>query len=202
MTEYAADEHQIANLLVRWGHARDASDWDTLAACFHDDAMIHLSWMSGSAVDFLAGSKRMAANKKPGTHTKHQIGGPWVMVNGARAFARCHVNLFTRLELDGHEFDFQVWFQFFDRIERRDGAWRIVERTAVYEKDRMDPVVPGSVPDSYFADMDLSAFPPQVRFLSWRHSRTGNSPDPGKIFAASEEAAALRRRCEDWLAGA
>lgn len=66
----------------------------------------------------------------------------------------------------------------------------------------MDPVVPGSVPDAYFADMDLAAFPPQVRFLSWRHGRTGNAPDPGKIFAATDEAAALQRRCEDWLAGA
>ena len=202
MSDTASHRFEIAELLVRWGHARDGDDWETLAACFHDDATIHLSWMSGSAADFLAGSKRMAANKKPGTHTKHQIGGPYVLVDGDRAFARCHVNLFTRVELDGYEFDFQAWFQFLDRIERRDGVWRILDRTAVYEKDRMDPVVPGSVPDSYFADMDLSAFPPQVRFLSYRHSRTGNSPDPDKIFAATDEASALRRSCEDWLGGA
>ncbi len=202
MADDATVQHEIADLLTRWGHARDAGDWQTLAACFHDDAMIHLSWMSGPAEDFLAGSKLMAANKKPGAHTKHQIVGSWILVNRARAFARCHVNLFSRAEIDGYEFDFQAWFRFLDRLERRDGAWRIVERTAVYEKDRMDPVVPGSVPDSYFAGLDLSPFPPQIRFLSYRHSRTGNVSAPDQIFASSDEAAALQRACEDWLAGA
>ena len=35
------DEHQIANLLIRWGHARESDDWETLAGCFHDNATIH-----------------------------------------------------------------------------------------------------------------------------------------------------------------
>jgi len=35
------DEHQIANLLIRWGHARESDDWETLAGCFHDKATIH-----------------------------------------------------------------------------------------------------------------------------------------------------------------
>jgi len=34
------------------GHARDSDDWETLAACFHSDATIHLSWISGLAKDF------------------------------------------------------------------------------------------------------------------------------------------------------
>jgi hypothetical protein len=36
-------EHQIASLLIRWGHAQDSDDWETLAGCFHDDATIHIS---------------------------------------------------------------------------------------------------------------------------------------------------------------
>ena len=45
------DEHQIASLRMRWGHARDSDDWETLAACFHDGATIHISWISGAAKD-------------------------------------------------------------------------------------------------------------------------------------------------------
>ena len=40
------DEYQIARLLLRWGHARDSDDWETLAGCFHDDVTIHISWIS------------------------------------------------------------------------------------------------------------------------------------------------------------
>ena len=47
---YIRDEHDIAALLFRWGHARDCDDWETLAACFHDDATIHISWISAPAL--------------------------------------------------------------------------------------------------------------------------------------------------------
>jgi hypothetical protein len=85
------DEHEIARLLIRWGHARVFS-------------------------------------------------GPWIRVNRNRAFSRCHVSLCSRIILDGHEFDLQSWFCFFDLLERRDGVWRIVRRTGAYEKDRIDLV--------------------------------------------------------------
>jgi SnoaL-like domain len=51
------DEHQITSLLIRWGHARDSDDWETLAGCFHNDATIHISWISGPAKDFVARSR-------------------------------------------------------------------------------------------------------------------------------------------------
>ena len=63
MTGVAWDELEITDLLFRWGQARDSDDWQTLAACFHDDATIQISWMSGSARDFLEGSKNMAATR-------------------------------------------------------------------------------------------------------------------------------------------
>jgi hypothetical protein len=74
------DEHQIASLVIRWGHARDSDDWETLAGCFHEDATIHISWISGPAKDFIARSRAMAAARKPGEHTKHVISGPWIRI--------------------------------------------------------------------------------------------------------------------------
>jgi hypothetical protein len=60
--------------------------------------------------------------------------------------------------LDGYEFDLQSWFQFYDLLEFKNESWRIVKRTAVYEKDRLDLVnpignseeylIPESVPSS------------------------------------------------------
>src|SRR5678815_2234803 len=99
--ESIIDEHQIASLLIRWGHARDSDDWQTLAGCFHDDATIHISWISGRAEDFVARSRAMAATRKPGDHIKHVISAPWIRVNRERAFSRCHVNLYIRTTIEG-----------------------------------------------------------------------------------------------------
>jgi hypothetical protein len=49
------DEHQIASPRMRWGHARDSDDWETLAACFHDGATIHHIVDIGSGQGFVLG---------------------------------------------------------------------------------------------------------------------------------------------------
>jgi hypothetical protein len=196
------DEHQIASLLVRWGHARDSDEWETLAECFHDDATIHISWISGLAKDFIARSRAMAAARKPGEHSKHLISGPWIRVNRDRAFSRCHVNLYIRAVIDGYEFDLQSWFRFFDLLERRDNVWRIVKRTAVYEKDRMEPVDPRGVPKDFFADMSLSVFSASAKFLCYWQLRSGRSPSTNIISVYSDEERALREEGERWLENA
>jgi len=193
------DEHQIASLLIRWGHARDSDDWEILSGCFHDDATIHISWITGPAQDFIARSRTMAATRKPGEHTKHLISAPWIRINRDRAFSRCHANLYIRSTMDGHEFDLQSWIRFFDLLERRDNVWRIVKRTAVYEKDRLEPVDPRGVPKDFFDDMELSAFPTSAKFLCYRQLRSGRSPSTNIISAYSDEERALREEGEAWL---
>jgi SnoaL-like domain len=199
LSSLVEDEHQIASLLIRWGHARDSDDWETLAGCFHDDATIHISWISGPAKDFIAGSRAMAAARKPGDHTKHFISGPWIRINRGRAFSRCHANLYIRAVMDGHEFDLQSWLRFFDLLEKRDNVWRIVKRTAVYEKDRLDPVDPRGVPQDFFTGMELSAFPPSAKFLCYRQLRSGRSPSTDIVSVYSDEERALKEEGERWL---
>jgi 3-phenylpropionate/cinnamic acid dioxygenase small subunit len=193
------DEHQINNLLTRWGHARDSDDWETLAECFHEDATIHISWISGPAKEFIAQSRAMAKMRMPGEQTKHLISGPWIRINRNRAFSRCHANLYTRRRLENHEFDLQSWIRFFDLLERRKNTWRIFKRTAVYEKDRMEPVNPLGIPKEFFADMDLSLFPESAKFLCYLLQRIGISPSTDIISVYSEEEQALTENCEAWL---
>jgi len=196
------DEHQITSLLIRWGHARDGDDWETLAGCFHDDATIHISWISGLVKDFIARSRAMAAARKPGEHTKHLISVPWIRVNRDRAFSRCNTNLYIRTTINGHEFDLQSWIRFFDLLESRDNVWRIVKRAAAYEKDRMDPVDPRGVPKDFFSDMDLSSFPPAAKFLCYWQLHSGRSPSTDIISVYSDGERALRKEGEEWLENA
>ena len=122
-------------------------------------------------------------------------------MNGDRAFSRCHVNLYNRAEIDGHEFDVQSWFRFFDPLERRDGVWRIARRAGVYEKDRIEPVDPGGVPDSLFADADFSAYPSAAKYLCYLNQKSGRVPMADIVSVYSDEEAALKETGENWLAG-
>ena len=195
------DRHEISTLLIRWGHARDGDHWDVLADCFHDDATIHISWISDTAKEFVRRSEGMNSARKPGEHGKHYVGGPWIIVEGTRAFSRVHVNLVARGTIDGVEFDTTNWFRFFDLLEKRDGVWRIYKRTAVYEKDRIDPVPPATFPEGFFDSVDLEAFPHQTRFMNFRQVKRGTETRSDVVTVFSKEEAALRDEGEAWLAG-
>lgn len=200
--QLALDQHEIENLLVRWGHARDSDDWETLAACFHEGATIHISWISGPAIDFVARSRDLAGKRKPGEHTKHLVGGPWVEVAGERAFSRSHATLYIRRVIDGHAYDLQSWLRFFDLLERRDDTWGIVKRTGVYEKDNMVPVNPRGGPEDFFDDLDKVEFGMGNKFLSYTHLKTGRTPASGIVQAFSEDEKALLAEGRNWLGGA
>ena len=122
-------------------------------------------------------------------------------MNGDRAFSRCHVNLYIRADIGGHEFDVQSWFRFFDFLEKRDRVWRITTRTAVYEKDRMDPVDPHAVPDRLLAEMDFSGLPAAARHLCYLQQLSGRPAVTEILSVYSTEEAALRDAGEAWLAG-
>lgn len=197
----ALDRQLISEVLVRWGHARDADDWEALAACFHDDATIHISWISDRAKEFVRRSSEMATGRKPGEHTKHYIGGPWVIVNGDKAFSRCHVDLMQRSTIDGIQFDTETWSRFFDLFEKRDGQWRIFKRTAVYEKDRMDAVPPDTIPDGFFDGFDFSPYPAACRFLCFRQVKSGRTPMSNILSVYSDEEKALKAEGGTWVSG-
>lgn len=199
LSTLAENEYEIAKLLIRWGHARDSDDWETLAKCFHENATIHISWISGSAQEFLAKSRAMAAARRPGAHTKHLITGIWSTVNRDRAFSRCHANLYIRDEINGQLFDLESWFHFCDLVEKRNHCWRIVKRTAIYEKDRVEPVDPHGFSEDLFATKDLSAFPASAKFLCYWIRRCGGSPCSNIVSVYSDEERALRREGELWL---
>ena len=202
LSRLTEDDHQITGLLGRWGYARDCDDWETLAGCFHDDATIHISWISASAGEFVTRSRAMAAMRKPGDHMKHVIAQPWLRINRERAFARCNANLYIRTTFDGCQFDLQSWIRFFDLLEKQNGVWRIVRRTAVYEKDRIEPVDPHLVPKDFFASVDLTTFPPSARFLCYWATRNGFSPSGNIISVYSDNERALREESESWLENA
>ncbi|MGE3248124.1 MAG: nuclear transport factor 2 family protein [Beijerinckiaceae bacterium] len=202
MTGEAEDIMNIHALLYAWGHARDGADFEALQNCFCADARIDISWIKAPASEFIARSKVLIANRKPGAHQKHVFLSPLVRVNGSgtRAFSIIHVQLDNRDSMKGHEFDLQSWFRFFDFLKKEDdGQWRIFRRVAVYEKDRISAVDPRGAPAELFEGMDLSAFPSPTKYLSWWQASQGRNPRTDIVQCYSPEEAALKAEGFAWV---
>ncbi len=180
---------------------RDAAAWDRLAECFHSDAWINSSWFTGSAHEFIEQARKRMGGYHPTNIQKHILGNPHVTLKGNRAVCEFHIILYQRRLIDGYEFDLQTWSTFIDLFEKREGTWRIVRRTPIYEKDRMDPYKPTEVPDAYFAQMDLSRYPAAIRFHCYTNERrTGRAPSANLVLKGSPEEATIRKEADEWLA--
>ncbi|MCX5535797.1 nuclear transport factor 2 family protein [Streptomyces sp. NBC_00006] len=168
------DRQDIADLMTGWIH-RDKGQWDRLRELFHPGARIEITWFEGPAAEFVDASSRMAATD---LRTKHLITSPSVTfsADGTRAVAETNAVIVAEngrlgLGCNGHN-------RFMDRIERRDGVWRIVDRKSVYDFAtftfpagivEIDPEVVARYPREYGAlayVLDQSGFPVQRVFAT------------------------------------
>ena len=188
---------EIADLVNNWAFFRDQEKWDALSATFHDGGTISLSWYAGPHEGFVAASRRLAA--RGGALLKHYIGVPRIRIEDSRALSEVNVTIMVRTNTPGGEVDTTSWARFIDRIERRDGAWRIVQRVAVYEKDRADSVDRAALPDAFFEGLDK--YPAELKFLAASLDKGGIPLSPATVLDKSPALAALHRENEVWLAG-
>lgn len=193
------DRRLIEELVYRWAGARDSDDWDALALCFRADSRIHISWNSSSGAQFVERSRAMAAGRKPGAHMKHIISSPWIEVNGDRGFSRCNASLLIRDCIGDSWFDIESHIRFFDRVEERNGVWRLVERTAVYDKDRIDFLDGASSSNAPWNASTLPAYPREARHLCWWLGSRGFKPLPDLVRVYSDEEGHLRDACRRWM---
>lgn len=179
---------------------RDSGDWQRLVQCFHPDAQLTTSWFKGTPREFAEQARNMMEGH-PATDTqRHMMGNPHVTLNGNRAVCEYYVILYQGRTMDGYEFDFQTWSVTLDLFEKRNGAWRISKRTNIYEKDRMDPHIPGAVPKSYYDQMDLSRYPAAVRYHCYRNEKSSGRAPTDLVLKGSALEKAARKEADKWLA--
>jgi hypothetical protein len=121
------DRQSIADLMTGWIH-RDLAQWDKLRELFHPDGTIEITWFEGLASDFVDGSMRMG---KSDLRTKHFVSSPVVTFNGNKAIVETNAvvigeNVRLDLGVSAHA-------RFYDRVEKRDGVWKIVMRQGIYD---------------------------------------------------------------------
>ncbi|MHA6761427.1 nuclear transport factor 2 family protein [Streptacidiphilus sp. PAMC 29251] len=168
------DRQDIADLMTGWIH-RDLGEWDRLRELFHADGQIEITWFEGPASDFVDASATMGASD---FRTKHLITSPVVAFSaeGTRAVSETNAviigeNMRLGLGCNGHN-------RFIDRLEKREGVWRIVDRKSVYDFGsftfpagvvEIDREKAAAYPREYAALaylLDLSGFPVQRVFAT------------------------------------
>lgn len=197
-----ADNEAIRDVLRRWAFGRDQGRWEMLAACYHPGATMAISWYSGPAEGFIERSKALTEARVAGDTTKHLLGNAVIERRGSRALAESDATVLVRASLDGVAADTTAYLRFLDRVEKRDGIWRIAERTGIYEHDRVDPVAPDPRWPSVYAKLDFSGLPESCKHLGATMRLRGRDLSPDIVGKATAAERALRQAAEQWLEGA
>lgn len=190
---------EIAQLIQTWGLCRDQGRWDDLARTFTPDGKIHVTWFSGAFADFIAASRRMHQPRSP--RVKHLIGLPVIEIKGDRAVAETNVQILGRFRMGETDVDYCSYARFLDRLVYTPDGWKIRDRTAIYEKDRLDPVTPSDDFARLMRETDFSAVPEPYRYLGYRLLSAGRPLQPDIICDGTPEMDRLLDDARIWLAG-
>lgn len=105
-----------------------------------DAGMISASYWPDSRTDygvFVGGFKEYLDWVVPGSdaikNTQHVLGQSVIELHGDRASVETHVVSYHRIDAGAEERDTCIGGRYLDRMEKRDGEWRIAERTMLYD---------------------------------------------------------------------
>jgi SnoaL-like protein len=192
----AADRLEIREMIENWAIWRDAGMWDRFRTLWHDDGIMMATWFQGGPDEFIANSKASFAR---GIRAQHVLGGSSIDISGVRAVAQTRMSILHRAPLEYVLCDFTVVGRFYDFFERRDGCWGFVLRQPIYEKDRIDPVVPGTAPKLDAAL--LARFPEGYRHMAYMQTKAGYQVKADMPGATGAELEALYAKGAAWLDG-
>ena len=191
-----SDELEIRALVEAWAIHRDALDWDRFRAVWHEDGRMMATWWQGPYEDFIRVS---VEGFDRGVRILHFLGGSAVDVADDRAIAQTKMTINQRAEVEGVLCDVVCTGRFYDFFERREGRWGLVLRQPIYEKDRLDAVVPGTYPR--LDPAVLERFPAGYRHLAYLQHGIGYPVKRDMPGLVGPEVETLYADGAEWLAG-
>jgi hypothetical protein len=142
----AADISEITQLILRERESRDLGRWAEMRECFHDDALIRISWITGNTEQFVQGSIDMA---RRGMLAKHRLGPVLVRVGRPgsagenRAVATLGGAIDIPVKIGDVDAQLSSYARFLYPAERRGQRWKLSGFNAAYLRDELVPTVPG-----------------------------------------------------------
>lgn len=191
-----ADKARIRELIERWVILRDMGSWDLLRGVWHSDGLMAASWREGTADEFVAANK---ASWNTGLDILHQLGGSMVEISacGQRAVSMTKMVISQRAPIHGIACDVTAQARHYDLWEKRDGAWGLLERRTVFDRDRLDTVRPGDV-----VELDaalLAAYPSNYCHLAYLQRSLGFPVRTDLPHLRGDAAVALYQYGDAWL---
>ncbi len=171
--QLAADISAITQLILLERESRDQGRWKTMRGCFHDDALIRISWITGNADEFVNGSIDMAQR---GVLAKHRLGPVLVRLRQDRAVATLGAVIDIPADVDGIGALLSSHARFFFRAERRRSEWKLSGFDAAYVRDELVARIPGQ--EIRVAPGDIAGFRGSYSLLSYVLSRNGYRVNP------------------------
>lgn len=147
--QHLLDRQDIHDCLVRFSRGMDRFDRDLFLSAFHDDAII-------SAGEYVAGPAAIydwasALHDQGQSCTQHCLSNHSCDIDGD--IAHCE----TYYQFVGRNRDDSNWIaggRYIDRLERRDGEWKIAFRSNAIEWSGMLPTLP--IPFGEVADLHIN----------------------------------------------
>lgn len=156
------DKQACAEVMITYCRAIDHMDEALLRSVFHPDSQHHHGFEGPSSDpnatggDFVAYALGVLATH---THSHHQLGNILIELepDGVTAFTEAYFTAYHRMRARGDpkaatnaydtQMDFLVGGRYMDRMEKRDGVWKIACRVGMTDWTRIEP--PAS--QGYFA---------------------------------------------------
>jgi hypothetical protein len=167
------DKQAIAEVMMTYCRAIDHLDEPLLRSVFHPDAQHNHGFVGpssdpsrksepGKPADFVAYALGVLRGM---TRTHHQLGNIFIEVHGDVAYTEAYFTAYHRVRAKGDpkagpnaydtEMDLFVSGRYMDRMEKRNGVWKIARRTATTDWQRIEPPTA----------LSYSDVPPELRSL-------------------------------------
>lgn len=152
-----ADEAAVRDVHLRYCRGVDRQDWALVESCYHPGATDNHGPYNGDVPGFIAFAKEFLEACDTVTHF---TGNQLVEIDGDVAWHEAYCRAYHRLKPteDAPAIDWMVNFRYIDRMEKREGEWRICERVLAIDSERKDPVVgdPHVGPEWHLGRADLT----------------------------------------------
>ena len=198
------DQFAVTQVIARERLAHEAHDYDVEAACFHPDAIVDVSWYSGSATQFVDAGRKAAARGLASTAFKatyfDSLSPPVVWLNGDRAIAEASTAVHSFAALDSVEVHVTAYTRLLWRVVKQHGDWLILGLRGLYLRDTMQPADPTQT--IAIDQKKLAEFRPSYRYISYLTVSNGGPIRNDRAGVdRPETVAALRTAARRWLAG-
>jgi SnoaL-like domain len=125
--DLAESKQAIADVLHRYAQGDDRADEALKRTCFWPDATVKYGSFDGTATDFVTFAMKIV---RPLRYCAHHVSNVWVEIKGDRAVSECHYFAHHRRVASSGTGEEDAFFEgrYVDRLERRDGTWKIAHR--------------------------------------------------------------------------